>query len=345
LALIDRIKYDAPSDDVIVWKYPHEDIKLGAQLIVNESQEAILFKGGKALDTFGPGTHTLSSGNIPLLNKIINLPFGGDTPFTAEVWYINKTVKRNLKWGTKGSIQLIDPLYNYPVSVRAFGIWGMRINDSRSFITQIIGSQSFSNSKNYIGTERVEDYFIGEIVQRLQDALSKYFIHKNISAFQANAYINELSSFISNDISREFDRFGIEIVNFNIERISIPEDEMKKFQEILGKRMEIDQISQAKVGQAYTAMRTFDTLEKAAENDSTAGGIFGAGLGLGLGVGAGVPIGQQLGEQMNINSQTQTGDDTDEIMKKMNKLKQLFNNNLITEDEYNQKRKQLLEMI
>ncbi|MCT7634743.1 SPFH domain-containing protein [Aliarcobacter butzleri] len=345
MALIDRIKYDAPSDDVIVWKYPHEDIKLGAQLIVNESQEAILFKGGKALDTFGPGTHTLSSGNIPLLNKIINLPFGGDTPFTAEVWYINKTVKRNLKWGTKGSIQLIDPLYNYPVSVRAFGIWGMRINDSRSFITQIIGSQSFSNSKNYIGTERVEDYFIGEIVQRLQDALSKYFIHKNISAFQANAYINELSSFISNDISREFDRFGIEIVNFNIERISIPEDEMKKFQEILGKRMEIDQISQAKVGQAYTAMRTFDTLEKAAENDSTAGGIFGAGLGLGLGVGAGVPIGQQLGEQMNINSQTQTGDDTDEIMKKMNKLKQLFNNNLITEDEYNQKRKQLLEMI
>lgn len=79
MALIDRIKYNAPSDDAVVWKYDSEDIRLGAQLIVNESQEAIFFKGGKALDTFGPGTHTLSSGNIPLLGKLINLPFGGKT--------------------------------------------------------------------------------------------------------------------------------------------------------------------------------------------------------------------------------------------------------------------------
>ena len=164
MAIIDRIKYDAPSDDAIVWKFPSESIRLGAQLIVNESQDAVFFKGGKALDTFGAGTHTLSSDNIPLLSKLINLPFGGKTPFTAEVWYVNKTVKRDLKWGTKGPVQVIDPMYNYPVSVRAFGRWGMRINDARSFVVQMVGTQTSSDlsRKGYIGSERVEEYFVGK---------------------------------------------------------------------------------------------------------------------------------------------------------------------------------------
>src|SRR5208283_4379891 len=238
MALIDRIKYDAPSDDAVVWKFPSEDIRLGAQLIVNESQEVVFFKGGKALDTFGAGTHTLSSGNLPLLRKLVNLPFGGKTPFSAEVWYVNKTVKRDMKWGTKGPIQVIDPLYNYPVSVRAFGRWGMRVIDARSFIVQIVGTQTSSSSKGYIGSERIEEYFVGEIVQRLSDALAKFFVENNISIFQVSARINDLSAFISSDISPEFQRFGIEVVNFNVERISIPEEDQKKFQEILGRRME-----------------------------------------------------------------------------------------------------------
>ena len=144
MEIIDRIKYDAPSDDAIVWKFPSDQIRIGAQLIVNEAQDVVFFKAGKALDTFGPGTHTLWSGNLPLLSKLINLPVGGKTPFAAEVWYVNKTVKRDLKWGTKGPLQVIDPLYKYPVSVRAFGRWGIRVSDARSFIVQIVGTQSAS---------------------------------------------------------------------------------------------------------------------------------------------------------------------------------------------------------
>lgn len=341
MALIDRIKYDAPSDDVVVWKFPSEDIRLGAQLIVNESQEAILFKGGKALDTFGPGTHTLSSGNLPLLGKLINLPFGGKTPFSAEVWYVNKTVKRDLRWGTAGPVQVIDPLYNYPVSVRAFGRWGMRINDTRNFIVQLVGTQTSSSQKGYFGSERIEEYFAGEIVQRLSDALAKFFVEKNISIFQASAKINELSSFIGSDITPEFKRFGIEIVNFNVERISIPEEEQKKFQEILGKRMEIDQISQAQVGQAYTTMRSFDTLEKAAENEGGgAGQLMGAGLGLGAGLGAGVPVGQQIGGAMNVQPNQPQSDDP---MAKLNKLKQMLDNGLITQEDFDKKKQQILD--
>lgn len=341
MALIDRIKYNAPSDDAAVWKYSSEDIRLGAQLIVNESQEAIFFKGGKALDTFGPGTHTLSSDNIPLMRKLINLPFGGKTPFAAEVYYVNKTVKRDLRWGTAGPVQVIDPLYNYPVSVRAFGKWGMRVNDARSFIVQLVGTQTSSMQNDYFGLERVEEYFSGEIVQRLSDALAKFFVEKNISIFQASAKINELSSFIGCDITPEFQRFGIEIVNFNVERISIPEEEQKKFQEILGKRMEIDQISQAQAGQAYATMRTFDTLEKAAENEGGgAGQLMGAGLGLGAGLGAGVPIGQQIGSAMNVQpDQTQS----DDPMAKLNKLKQMLDNGLITQEDFDKKKQQILD--
>lgn len=348
--IIDRIKYDSPSDDAIVWKFPSEQIRLGAQLIVNEAQEAVFFKDGKALDTFGAGTHTLSSGNLPFLSKLTNLPFGGNTPFSAEIWYVNKTVKRDLKWGTKGPVQVIDPLYNFPVSVRAFGRWGMRISNARSFVVQIVGTQTSSDlfSKGYIGSERVEKYFIGEIIQRLSDALSKYFVEKSVSIFQASAKINELSAFLAGDISPECERFGIEIVNFNVERISIPEEEQKKFQEILGKRMEIEQISQAQVGQAYTTMRTFDTLEKAAANEGGgAGQLLGAGLGLGVGLGAGVPIGQEVGGAMNVqpqhSNQTQQANQADDPVVKLQQLKQMLDGELISQEEFDQKKQQILD--
>ena len=88
MAIIDVVKYTPEDDNSFVWKFPSEDLRLGTQVVVNEGQEAIFFKGGVALDIFTAGTYTLSTGNIPLLNKLINLPFGGNTPFTAEVWFL-----------------------------------------------------------------------------------------------------------------------------------------------------------------------------------------------------------------------------------------------------------------
>ena len=92
MALVNVIKHEASDDSIFVWKFPSDQIKLGSQLIVNEGQQAIFVKGGQALDCFDPGTYTLSTGNIPLIDKLINLPFGGDTPFSAEVWFVNTTV-------------------------------------------------------------------------------------------------------------------------------------------------------------------------------------------------------------------------------------------------------------
>ena len=222
----------------------------------------------------------------------------------------------------------------------------MKINNVRSFLTQIIGTQTSSNdpSVDFISSERVEEYFAGEILQRVSDALAKCFVEKNVSVFHASAKINEISSFITKDISPEFERFGIEIVNFNVERISIPEEEQKKFQEILGKKMEIDQISQAQVGQAYTTMRTFDTLEKAAENEGgSAGQLLGAGLGLGVGLGAGVPIGQQVGSAMNV--QPEKPNQAEEPMVKLQKLKQMFDEGFISQEDFDKKKQQIIDLI
>src|ERR1035437_2620179 len=101
MATIDRGKYDSTSDEVLVFKFPSEELKLGSQLIVNQSQEAVFVKGGEVFDIFPPGTHPLSTGTLPLLSKLVNLPFGKQTPFTAEVWFVSRTVKRDLRWGTK----------------------------------------------------------------------------------------------------------------------------------------------------------------------------------------------------------------------------------------------------
>jgi membrane protease subunit (stomatin/prohibitin family) len=344
VALIDRIKYDAPSDDAVAWKYPSDQIRLGAQLIVNESQEALFYKGGKALDVLSSGTHTLSTGNLPLLAALMNLPFGGNTPFSAEVWYVNRTAKRDLKWGTKGAIQLIDPIYNYPVSIRAFGQWGMRVVDTRAFLVQLVGTQTTSKPgvSDFIGASRVDEYFIGEILQRFSDALGKYFVAKQQSVFQVASQLNELSSFVAKDIAPEFRRFGIEIVNFNVERVSIPDEEQKKFQDVLGKRMEIEQISQARVGQAYVTSRTFDTLDKAAENEGgAAGALMSAGLGLGAGVGVGVPLGNQLAQSLDpkVGGAKENLDPTASLQK----LKQLLDSGLITQADFDKKKQEILD--
>ena len=139
MAIVDVVKYNG-GPDVLAWKYPSEELGTWTQLIVNESQEAILFKGGKALDVFESGRHTLSTANIPVLNKIVNLPFGGRSPFTAEVWYINKLFSLDIKWGTATPIQIQDPKYGVFVPIRSNGMFGVQIEDSKKFLVKLVGT-------------------------------------------------------------------------------------------------------------------------------------------------------------------------------------------------------------
>lgn len=339
MPIIDRIKFDCDNDDVLVWKFPSEDLSLGCQLIVNQSQEAVFLKSGQVVDVFGPGTHTLTSGNLPLLNKIINFPFGGKTPFTAEVWFVTQTAKRNLKWGTSAPIQLIDPLYNFPISLRAFGQWGIRLENSRSFVSQLVGTRRIADSV------QVEEYFSGEILQRLSDALAKYLVEKSIPVMQLASKLNDLSGFVQNDISSEFSRFGIEVVNFNVERVSIPPEEQKKIQDILAKRLEMVELSQVNVGQGYITSKSFETLEKAAANEGIAGSLLAGGLGLGMGLGGGLAAGQQMAQTLKVDAAPKTLASDGDIVSRLAKLKTILDAGLISQEDFDNKKKEILSLL
>jgi membrane protease subunit (stomatin/prohibitin family) len=341
MAFIDRVKYDSPDDTSFVWKYPSEDLKIGSQVIVNEGQEVIFVKGGQVLDLLGPGTHTLSTGNIPLLNKLINLPFGGKTPFTAELWYINKTVKRDLKWGTPAPIQIMDNTIGFPVSARSFGKWGARIENSRSFVTQIVGSQIAADDK------KITEYFIGEIIQKLSNTIATAINVNNISILQITTSLNELSKFTLDFIKKEFERFGLEVVNFNIESINIPPEEMEKIQNVFEKTLEARELSKVQVGGAFSAIKTFEVLNAAAENPADGGGV-GGFLGAGIGLGAGLPLGSQMGQQMNINAnqgnqENQNKENNIDPLDRLKKLKKMLEEGLITDDQFAQKSEEILK--
>jgi len=286
MAIIDVIKYNG-SPDVFAWKYPSETLGTWTQLIVNESQEAILYKGGQSLDLFTAGRHTLETANIPFLNKIINLPFGGRSPFAAEVWYINKAYSLDVKWGTPTPIQLQDPKYKVFIPLRSFGQFGIQIEDSRKFLTKLVGT---------LGSFKKEDivkYFRGLFLTNVRDAISSYLVKREISVLEINAYLVELSEFLQSRIMLTMSDYGIRLANFYVNDISVPEDDaaVRKLKDALAKKAEMDI-----VGYNYTQERSFDTLEGVAKNTGGGqSGLMGAGIGLGMGVGVGGAFGGAMG--------------------------------------------------
>ncbi len=294
MAIIEVVKFYGPGD-VFAWKYPNEELGTWTQLIVNESQEAILFKGGRALDSFLAGRHTLSTANIPFLQEIVNLPFGGRSPFTAEVWYVNKLHALDVKWGTATPLQLQDPKYQIIVSVRSFGQFGLQIEDARKFLLKLIGTIPLFDKDAMIR------HFRGVLMMNIKELISSYLVFKKISILEINAYMSEISKHVEERIQPIFAEFGIRILNFFIDSINIPDDDPAtvRLKEALAKRAEMDIL-----GYTYQQERTFDTLEGAAKNEgSGSANVMGAGIGLGMGFGIGGAMGNQvsgLAGQMNV---------------------------------------------
>lgn len=286
MALFDVIKYNG-GPDVLAWKYPSEELGTWSQLIVNEAQEAVLVKGGQVFDVFGAGRHTLSTANIPLLRHVINLPFGGRSPFTAEVWYINKAYNLGVRWGTPTPIQLQDPKFSVFVPVRANGTFGIRVNDSKKFLVKLVATlPSFDH-------DTLSKYFRGLYISLIKDAISTYLTEKKISILEVNSYLNELSENLHQSIAPGMLPYGVELVSCFVNDISVPEDDeaVKQLKAALAKRAEMDV-----VGYNYQQERTFDVLESAAKNESSGAASFmGAGMGLGMGLGAAGSFGSAFG--------------------------------------------------
>ena len=286
MALVEVIKFEG-TPDMFAWKYPNEEISTWSQLVVSESQEAVLFKDGRAYDVFSSGRYTLDTKNIPLLNKVINLPFGGESPFTAEIWFVNKVHSLDIKWGTPTPIQFQNPRYKVFVPIRSYGQFGVQIEDAKQFLIKLVGTLTVFDKANLVR------YFRGLYLARAKDAISSFLLHKQISVLEINAYLDEISDFLNEKIQPILGEYGINLLNFFVNEISIPEDDASVIQlkNALAKRAEMDI-----VGYNYQQERSFDTLESAAKNQGSGSEFMGMGVGLGAGVGMGGAFGGAFGE-------------------------------------------------
>lgn len=263
--------------ETIVSRFPEQgsaEIKLGAQLVVRESQAAIFFRDGRALDTFGPGRHTLSTLNVPLLTKALSLPLGGRSPFRAEVCFANLKTFVNQKWGTMEPILFRDSELQM-VRLRAFGMYSFRISNPQVFVNTIVGTLS------ELRTEAVEGFFRGFIVSAVADFLGSHLS----TILDLAQYYTELSAGIQARLITDFERYGVTLADFKIMSISPPDH----VQEMIDKRG-----GMAAVGalDSFVRYQAANALEKASGGGGGGGGVglaaAGVGAGAGLGLGAGM---------------------------------------------------------
>lgn len=294
MAVFDLIKFDGILNrNWLVYHYPGNDFTYGSQLIVGEGQIAVFVKGGKALDYFTAGTYTLKTENLPLLQSLINLPFGGQiphqklsqlkTPFTADIYFINRTARLDILWGTTDPLSLIDPKYNVRLRVRAFGQFGVRVADYRVFLTELIGAIGMDEVVKY---DLVSNYFRGILVNKVKTIIASMIINQKLSVLEIAPILEELSNSCAARISSEFSRFGLEIVNFFIDSINFPDEDFEVINKILGEKAAFDIIGDNR----YSVKRTFDVMETSAGNEG-GGNMAAAGIGLGIGAGAGLAVG------------------------------------------------------
>jgi membrane protease subunit (stomatin/prohibitin family) len=223
MALIDVIQHPSERSDEIVFRIPQQgagEFKFGSQLIVREGQAAVFFRDGKALDTFGPGRHTLNTNNLPLLTGIMGIAFGGATPFTAEVYFVSLREFSDLRWGTAQPVVFRDTDFGM-VRLRAFGGYSMRVGDPQLFVQQVVGSQGVYT----IGF--IEDYLRGVIVNEFNDMLGA--VHTTLLDLPGQS--SELAAAMRNALVDDFRRIGLDITSFQVIAITPPDDVQRRIDE------------------------------------------------------------------------------------------------------------------
>ena len=275
MALIDVVKWET-NEREFCWKYPSNNLRLGTQLVVYTAQTAFFVKGGKVLDEFTAGTYTLKSENLPLLDKVINIPFGGDSPFQAEVWFVNRVTRLDMKWGTPQPLQLEDPKYGVMIPVRAFGQYGFKVVNPRLFLESLIGNM------NVFTATAIDSYFKGKLISSLNTAISRKIVVDQIPILNINAFLMELSDYCNKEVGTTFEKYGLELLEFSIMSINVPQDDpsLLQLKQAMATRARMNVAGK----DVYQMERSFDVLDKAAENESNIGGpLMGIGVGMGVG--------------------------------------------------------------
>ena len=215
---IQVIKYEG-DNQTFVYKHPIEDFDSSSQLIVHESQEAIFFLNGKALDLFGPGRYTLETQNIPLLKKFITKAANNVSPFHCEIYFINKVEQMAIKWGTSSRIEFIEPTYGFPLSLGCSGNLSLKVIDSRNLLENIVGTIKELTQENLV------NYFRSFLNAKLKSYLAKTIKQNKISIFELDENLVDFSSDVKKLLEPDFESYGLELVTFFITDVVRPDNE------------------------------------------------------------------------------------------------------------------------
>ena len=368
------IKYEG-DNSTFIWKHPCEDFNSFTQLIVHESQEAIFFLNGQALDLFGVGRYTLETQNIPKLGKILNRTTGDRTPFHCEVYFINKTEQMAIRWGTDSKVQFIEPTYGFPISIGASGDMSLRVEDSRKLLIKLVGTENILEQQKLVG------FFRAFLMTRVKTYIASVIKATKINIFEIDERLTEFSENIHNLLRPDFADYGIALEKFFVTTIVKPDGDAQyeKFKELHfrqyadiaeaklrqqtdlinaqteAQKIVIDSQAQAtkraQEGYTYAQERGFDVAEKVAENEAV-GQFTNIGVGLGTMAGVGGAVGGVVGGAVNnaMGSAMQTSssgtvDDMAEFKAKVEKLNFMKSAGLISDEEFNNIKAELLRII
>ncbi len=367
--IADIIKYEG-DNSTFIWKHPCEDFNSLTQLIVHESQEALFFMNGQALDLFGPGRHTLETQNIPKLGKVLNRTTDGETPFHCEVYFINKSEQMNIKWGTDSKVQYIEPTYGFPLSIGASGEMSLRAEDSRRLLVKLVGTE------NFLGQQKLVSFFRSFLMARVKTYIAQVIKTNAINIFEIDENLTLFSESIKNLLVDDFADYGIALEQFFVTNIARPDGDRQyeKFKELHFRqyadiaeaklRQQTDIIyaqteaqktviasqamatKRAQEGYTYQQERGFDVAEMVAQNEAV-GEFTNMGVGLGTMAGVGGAVGGMVGAQMQdaVNSATAPVDNGAAFKAKVEKLSMLKEAGLISDEEFNSMKATLLSEI
>jgi membrane protease subunit (stomatin/prohibitin family) len=293
------------------------EIKWGSQLTVRESQEAVFFRDGKALDVFGPGRHILKTQNIPVIGKwVTSFGYGENSPFRAEVVFVGKQLFPNLKWGTKEPILFRDTDLQM-IRLRAYGSFSIQIDDAMMFVNKVVGTMGLYT------TFVIEDYLRGIIGSKLNVVLGKSLQ----SVFDISLKMDELNLMLRTELFEDFKGLGLKLHDMYIHSISVPEEVQKMIDTKSGMNAvgNLDQYMKLKIANALG-------------NGSNSGGGMSDGLGLGAGLGMGMAMPNMINQAMQSNT-------SESVTEKLKNLKELLDLEALTQEEFETKKKELLKQI
>ena len=279
MAIQEVIKYEG-ENSVLIYKHPAEDFNTMSQLIVHESQEAVFFSDGQALDSFRAGRYTLETKNIPLISKLRNLVSGGVSPFHTEVYFIKLATMIDIPWGTPSQVTVRDPNYGYSYSAGASGSFGLKITDGRRLLINLVGTEK------KMETSDVQKYFKDLIVTRVKNCIAVELGRYSYNEF--NQHLSDISESVASQIEKDISDYGIQILNFFLSSVNIKPDDLealknldnsmaqKRF-EAMGNRdanvIEAQGMAKAREIQGYTWQQEqqFNVSKAFAENEGFAG--------------------------------------------------------------------------